>query len=77
MAGFTEYQWLTQAKEDKQWTNYFTVLYPPPVEYEKIQNDSKNIVETHKTLDIDKKTYSGSGVLLIDISNSVLDVLVC
>jgi uncharacterized protein (TIGR01619 family) len=38
MAGFTEYQWLTQAKEDKLWSNYFTVLYPPPVEMEKIQN---------------------------------------
>ena len=38
LAGFTEYQWLTQAKEDKKWTNYFTVLYPPPIEYEKIQN---------------------------------------
>jgi uncharacterized protein (TIGR01619 family) len=38
LAGFTDYQWLTQAKEDKKWTNYFTVLYPPPVEYEKIQN---------------------------------------
>lgn len=38
MAGFTDYQWLCQAKDDKSWTNYFTVLYPPPVELEKIQN---------------------------------------
>lgn len=38
MAGFTEYQWLGQAKEDKPWSNYFSVLYPPPVEMEKIQN---------------------------------------
>ena len=38
LAGFSEYQWLTQAKEDKKWTNYFTVLYPPPIEMEKIQN---------------------------------------
>jgi uncharacterized protein (TIGR01619 family) len=38
LAGFTEYQWLTQAKEDKSWTNYFSVLYPPPIELEKIHN---------------------------------------
>jgi uncharacterized protein (TIGR01619 family) len=38
LAGFTDYQWLCQAKEDKSWTNYFTVLYPPPLEFEKIQN---------------------------------------
>jgi uncharacterized protein (TIGR01619 family) len=38
LAGFSEYQWLTQAKEDRKWTNYFTVLYPPPLEMEKIQN---------------------------------------
>ena len=38
MAEFTDYQWLTQAKEDKLWSNYFTVLYPGPVDMEKIQN---------------------------------------
>lgn len=38
MSAFKEYKWLTQAKDDKTWTNYFTVLYPPPVDMEKIQN---------------------------------------
>ncbi len=38
MANFKEYKWLTQAKDDKTWTNYFTVLYPLPVDMEKIQN---------------------------------------
>ncbi len=38
MAAFSEYKWLTQAKEDKSWTNYFTVLYPSPEDFEKIQN---------------------------------------
>jgi hypothetical protein len=35
---FTSYQWLCQAKEDKKWSNYFEVLYPPDKEMERIQN---------------------------------------
>jgi hypothetical protein len=37
-AGFTEYEWLARSVEDKSWSNYFDVLYPPAVEMEKIQN---------------------------------------
>jgi uncharacterized protein (TIGR01619 family) len=35
---FNGYKWLTIAKEDKTWRNYFDVLYPPPAELERIQN---------------------------------------
>ncbi len=35
---FPGYQWLCLAKFDKNWSNYFEVLYPPPREMERIQN---------------------------------------
>jgi uncharacterized protein (TIGR01619 family) len=38
LKAFSNYQWLCMAKLDKNWTNYFEVLYPPPKEMEKIQN---------------------------------------
>ncbi len=38
MTAYKEYKWLAQAKDDKTWTNYLTVLYPSPLDMEKIQN---------------------------------------
>ncbi len=31
-------QWLCQAKNDREWTNYFQVLYPSPVDLERLQD---------------------------------------
>jgi uncharacterized protein (TIGR01619 family) len=36
MSGFTEYQFLCQAKEDKAWENYLQVLYPSEKDLEMI-----------------------------------------
>jgi uncharacterized protein (TIGR01619 family) len=36
MAGFTEYQFLCQAKEDRAWENYLQVLYPSEKDLEMI-----------------------------------------
>ena len=38
MKNFPAYEWLSRAKEDKKWENYFTVLYPPNVELIKIKS---------------------------------------
>jgi uncharacterized protein (TIGR01619 family) len=38
MAGFTDYQYLCQAKEDKAWENYQQVLYPSEKDMEAILN---------------------------------------
>jgi hypothetical protein len=38
MAGFTEYQFLCQAKEDRAWENYKLVLYPSEKDMETILN---------------------------------------
>ena len=32
MASFSGYEWLSQAKEDPKWDNFFTVLYPSEFE---------------------------------------------
>ncbi len=61
MASFSGYEWLSQAKSDPQWDNFFTVLYPSEVELLRIkgrrqielilkddakQNDSKMVHHT-------------------------------
>jgi uncharacterized protein (TIGR01619 family) len=38
MLSHTGYQWLCQARPDREWTNYFQVLYPSPRDLEKLQN---------------------------------------
>jgi hypothetical protein len=38
MKGFSEVAWLSQAKKDPSWENYFTVLYPPQLELLKIKS---------------------------------------
>ncbi len=37
MASFSEYEWLSQAKADPQWDNFFTVLYPSELELLRIR----------------------------------------
>jgi hypothetical protein len=44
MKNFPAYEWLSRAKEDKKWENYYTVLYPADVELIKIK--SKRQIET-------------------------------
>jgi uncharacterized protein (TIGR01619 family) len=38
MLAHTGYQWLCQARADREWTNYFQVLYPSPRDLERLQN---------------------------------------
>jgi uncharacterized protein (TIGR01619 family) len=38
MEKFPTYQWLVQAKEDKKWENYFTVLYPSEPELMRLRS---------------------------------------
>ena len=38
MKKFPQYAWLSKGKNDPKWENYFTVLYPPPMELLKIKS---------------------------------------
>jgi uncharacterized protein (TIGR01619 family) len=38
MKKYTDFPWLAKALYDKNWANYFEVLYPPDTELEKIEN---------------------------------------
>lgn len=38
MEKYPQYQWLGQAKEDKKWENYFTVLYPSEAELMRLKS---------------------------------------
>ena len=38
MQPFSGYEWLSQAKKDKQWENYFSVLYPGKLDMFRIQS---------------------------------------
>lgn len=57
MKNFPDYEWLSQAKEDKKWDNYFTVLYPSPIDLLRI-NSRRQIEKFNKNGD--KKTSNTS-----------------
>ena len=47
MKNFPDYEWLSRAKEDKKWDNYFTVLYPSSVDLLRI-NSRRQIDKMNK-----------------------------
>ena len=53
MKGFPEYEWLSRAKEDKKWENFYTVLYPSDIELLRIK--SKRQVEKLSQANLDNK----------------------
>ncbi len=44
MQPFTDHEWLSQAKKDPQWENYFTVLYPGKLDKFRIES-RRNLAE--------------------------------
>ena len=50
---YTTYTWLGRAMEDKEWSHYRTVLYPPPTSLERILNRRL----------VDKLQHSGDALL--------------
>ena len=57
MKNFPDYEWLSQAKEDRKWDNYFTVLSPSPIDLLRI-NSRRQIEKMNKNGDRKKENIS-------------------